>query len=184
MKEDLAYRIEIINRGHHGYGHTYITIVKSNPQSVVERIATCTKDPAYYGKPDEYESLARLGHDTIYRLPHDMQVVLHWQHYDSDDGHKDYCQHSIDGPSRLGVMQWACKLLTGISRNIAKAQGEYYGPKDCYQYRLNKPWNVVDELERMGAQRIELVTTGAYQSNFVKGFSLLPEWRGKEEEAA
>lgn len=180
----LTYRIEVINRDNHGYGHTYVTIAKNSSASVVKRIITCIKDPGYYGKPEQWVALARLGHDTYYPTPYDMDVALHWQHYDADNGDVSYCQHRIERLENLGVLCWASKLLTGISRSIAKEQGSYYGPKDSYQYKLNCPWLVVEALERSGAQRIELVHTGEYASQFVKAFSPLPEWRGKEEQAA
>ena len=184
QKEILTYRIEVIDRDHSGYGHTYITLAPSSPRSVVSKIADCTKDPGYYGKPDRYEALARMGHDTYYQTPYEQQVTLHWQHYDCDSGDESYCRHHIERCDRLSVMQWACKLLVGISRDIAKAQGNYYGPKDCYQYRLNFPWLVVEALERKGAQRIELAQPSGYASEFVNAFSPLPVWRGKEWVAA
>ena len=61
QKEILTYRIEVIDRDHSGYGHTYITIAPRSPRSVVRKIADCTKDPGYYGEPDRYEALARMG---------------------------------------------------------------------------------------------------------------------------
>ena len=183
-KEILTYRIEVIDRDVHGYGHTYLAIAKNVAESVVKRIATCTKDPEYYGKPEQWESLARLGHDTYYPTPYGMNTTLHWQHYDGDDGDKSYCHHRIERLESLGVLCWASKLLTGLSRSIARAQDSYYGPKDCYQYKLNCPWLVVEALERSGAQRIELVHTGEYASQFVKAYSPLPEWRREDERAA
>jgi hypothetical protein len=182
-KAALSYRIEVIDRDHSGYGHTYVTIAEGVEESVVNRIAICTKDPGYYGTPDQWEALARLGHETYYPTPYGRNTTLHWQHYESN-GEEEYCRHSIEKADSLGVMQWACKVLVNLSRNIAKASNRYYGPKDCYQFGLNCPWLVVEALERSGAQRIELVETGEYASQFVKAFSPLPEWRGQSEEAA
>jgi len=180
----LTYRIEVIDRDYHGYGHTYLTMAENVGESVVKRIATCTKDPDYYGKPEQWESLARLGHDTYYPTPYGLNTTLHWQHYEADNGDKSYCHHRIEALESLGVLRWASKLLTNLSRSIARAQDEYCGPKHCYQYRLNCPWLVVEALERSGAQRIEVVKAGEYASEFVKAYSLLPEWRGREERAA
>jgi len=184
QEEILTYRIEVIDCDNGGYGHTYITLSPCTPRSVVRKIANCTKDPNYYGEPDQWEKLARLGHDTYYWLDCDKGVQLHWQHYTSDDGHESYCRHQIERCRRLNVMQWACKLLVGISRDIAKSLGRYYGPKDCYQYELDEPRAVVEALERMKAKRIEVVRLGGYASEFVDAFSPLPVWRGKEEEVA
>ena len=185
-KEILTYRIEVIDRDHSGYGHTYLTIAKNVAEGVVKRIAACTKDPAYYGKPEQWESLARLGHDTYYPspTPYGMNTTLHWQHYDGDNGDKSYCHHRIEKIESMGVLCWASKLLTNLSRSIAKAQDNYCGPNDCYQYTLNCPWLLIEALERSGAQHIELVSTGEYASQFVKAYSLLPEWRGQDQSAA
>ena len=189
--EILTYRIEVIDRDHDGYGHTYITIAQRSPRSVLRTMANCAKDPSYYGEPDRWVALAKMGHDTHYRTPYEQHVTLHWQHYteklplSDQTPQKSYCQHRIGKCERLSAMQWACKLLVGVSRDIAKAQGEYYGPKDCYQWWLNVPWLVVEALERKGAQRIELAQLGGYaHSEWVDAFSPLPVWRGKEEEAA
>ena len=98
-------------------------------------------------------------------------MPLDYLHY----GETEYCSHQIcEMRGGLGVMAWATRLLTKMSRQIAKSRGEYYGASENYSTELDCPKSVIQALNDMGAVHIEYSRGGAGMSEAVKvgeGFS-------------
>jgi len=116
------------------------------------------------------------GHEVYYEVDFSpREVYLSYQHY-SEGG---YCSHTVETSGGLTTLQWATKLLTRVSREVAKAQDAYYGPKDNYSHRLNSPQAVIEALEKMGAVEIEH-TGGITDGHMVKRFSPSHTWMTKE----
>lgn len=155
-KQVIAFRIESENQN--GYQHTHIRIETRNEIKVCERIFQSCKDPSYYGGPERWQPLAVLGHDVYYESTGQASVYVSYLHGSSGG----YCAHQIreitDG---LKGLTWATKLLTKLSREIAKKRDEYYGPKDNYSFLLNSPESLLDALRSLGAIEIEY-TASAY----------------------
>jgi hypothetical protein len=186
-KPILTYRITVNEADSiYTYGSTLIDFWDMEPRSVVKRIAKCAADPSYYGDPSHYEPLARLGHEVYYSTPFGPTACLRWQHYTCEKGYEhgpaegdeSYCSHGIEKLDGFRDMRWAAKVLTRLSRGIAKAQDGYYGPKEDYSSYLDSPAAVVRALEAIGAQRVEEVNTGPSRWEFCNATSDLPIWRG------
>lgn len=65
-------------------------------------------------------------------------------------------------------MSWANKLLTRLSRQIAKSRGEYYGASENYSRELDSPQNVIDALKKMGAVQVERSAVGVHVGELVE----------------
>jgi hypothetical protein len=192
-KPILTYRITVNEAGRNcDYGSTLIDFWDMEPRSVVQKIAKCVEDPSYHGHPRNYEPLARLGHEIYYPTHFGPSVCLRWQHYTCDKGYENgpskgdesYCSHGIEKMDGFRDMQWAAKILTRVSRDIAKAQDRYCGPKEDYSSYLDSPGAVVQALEAIGAQRVEIVQVDASHWHWCNTTSDLPIWRGSTAEAA
>ena len=179
-KNVITYRIEQETHGSYKqYTTTHIRIDTYSEVKVSEKLYWTCKEPDYYGPPEPYQLLAAQGHEKCYEINYsNKELYLSYLH--SEGG---YCAHKI-GSFMYGLpqMRWAYLLLTKISRQIAKAQDRYYGPKDDYSFRLDSPQGVVDALKAMGAVEIEYTGGSAGTSRAVARFS--PEHTFMVEAAA
>ncbi len=81
------------------------------------------------------------------------EVGLDYLHF-GEDG---YCSHEIlEFRGGLASASWGVKILTKLSRQIAKSRGEYFGSgsKYNYSYALNSPQSVITALDEMGVVNI------------------------------
>ena len=169
-KNKIVFRIEQeVHGSYRQYTTTHIRIQTMDAIKVTERIYWSCENPDYFGTPEPYQALATQGHEVFYDIDYgDCEVYLSYLH--SDGG--GYCAHAI-GDLRRGLrqMKWANTLLTKVSRQIAKAQDRYYGPKDDYSFRLDSPEAVVEALRSMGAVEIEYTGGNVNLSRAVARYS-------------
>jgi hypothetical protein len=184
----LTYMVVVNNADEHDrYGRTHIEISHRRPICLLDKIASCAGDPSYYGRPEQWEKLVRMGHRVSYEIA-PFIVCLTYQHFLPQNGHEEgYCGARIGESESLRNMVWATKTLNVVTREVAKDAGNYYGPKDTYSVELNNPERVAWALEKIKAKRIELVSPGyAECTRYVDALAPVPAWRGtqhKEEVA-
>jgi hypothetical protein len=172
-KSRLVFRIEE-ERTPSSYGGvwetTHIRIQTMDEVKVSERIYWSCKNPGYYGEPEKYQRLAARGEEVFYDIDfNSREVYLSYLHATERSG---YCAHKVGEFDRgLPQMAWATKLLTKISREQAKADERYYGPKENYSHLLNDPAAVVETLRAMGAVEVEYTNESAGMSAAVPRFS-------------
>ena len=170
-KNRLVFRIEEettrnIYADGGGWTTTHIRIQTMDEVKVSERIYWSCKNPDYYGPPDRFQGLAAEGHAVFYELDfNSREVYLSYLHANGG-----FCAHKVGEFSRgLRTMDWAVKLLTKISRERAKADDRYYGPKESYtSYLDGDPAGVVETLRAMGAVEIEYTDGPAGMSSAVR----------------
>ena len=147
-----------------------------------EQMDACLESPDYYGDGSRFQALASQGYKVYYSGGlWERDFVLSYLHTDHD-GTPAYCAHKIseiDGG--LQGLQWASKLLTKVSREIAKSQDRYYGPGENYSFALNNPAEVVAALKKMKAVEIEFVAPNpAHHSEAVEKTSTPHQFFGGE----
>jgi len=172
MKNALTY--EVTHTDGRDYNQTYIRICRKRKESLISKIRDCRKDPAYYGKPDQWLGLLDQGYDSFYASPYaELDCTVRFQHYNNPDtGESEgYCSHRIEALDSLYEMQLSVKILNKLAKHVARARDRYHGPKESYSYALDNPADLVKALEAIGAQRVEVIDTGAYASQFVNSDS-------------
>jgi hypothetical protein len=166
-KSKIVFRIETeARRGQ--YTTTHLRIQTMDEVKVSERIYWSCVDPDYYGEPEKYQRLAARGSEVFYQMDfNSREVYLSYLHYEGND----YCAPRAQTEGSLSTMQWAAKLLVKISREVAKSQGRYHGPKENYESFLKNPANVVAAMQRLGAVEIEYTPGAIGMSEAVPRFT-------------
>ena len=158
-KAKLVFRITVGDSG--SYTKTHIRIQEFYEVLLTEKIYCCTKNPEYFGKPDRFQAMAAMGHTYLYEFGHDRRDVeldyLHASNILAGNSSRYYCSHKVEINGDFRTLQWATKILLRTSRDVAKAENSYYGPKENYSWFLNDPEAVVTALRKRNIVEIEFI---------------------------
>lgn len=171
-KEVLTYRI-VRDRSPGGYVTDKLIIREAQREDTAHRIAGCVDNAAGYGSADAaqrmlkaYAALRADGHAEYFDVAWDgVSVMLEFLVYGKteNDERPDYCEPSIEFPTKFGHATRALKLLQRIGCRVEKTRaatrtverGYECDPSEVGNYSFSSLYDLTDALDALGAIRVE-----------------------------